>query len=122
MRSGLVTTHIKALCYFVPANWGMVTVLEMFYFAIGALCIGDFSNCEHGKTRAEDLQVPQEFHSYWPFLSLNPSSSVRDKPHCSSRSSAPFLWALECQRVAVRQRPKAGPAQCCAGWRFVLSC
>lgn len=93
MRLGLVTTHIKASCYFVPANWGMVTALEVFYFAIRALCIGDFSNCEHGKTRAEDLQVPlEEFHSYRPFLSLNPSSSVRDEPHCFSRSSASRPW------------------------------
>lgn len=84
MCLGLVTTHIKASCYFVPANWGMVTVLEMFYFAIGALCFGGFSNCEHGETRVEDLQVPlYRFQGYWAFLPLSPSSSVRDKLHAS---------------------------------------
>lgn len=59
----------------------MVTVRETFNFAIGALCGGGFPNFDHGETRVEDLEVPREgFHFYWAFLSLIPSSSVRDRP------------------------------------------
>jgi len=100
----------------------MVTVLEMSYFAIGALCFGGFSNCEHGETRVEDLQVPlYRFQGYWAFLPLIPSSSVRDKLHASLEAVLLFCGHWSANVLQEEQRPKAGPAQRCAGRRFVLS-
>lgn len=51
----------------------MVTVLEMFNFAIGALCGGGFPNFDHGETRVEGFQVAHEgFHFYWAFFIPDP--------------------------------------------------